>query len=121
MFFLHFSKCRWRRFARFAVIGLWLAQTPAQALTDRAHLEKWCTHGSSVAAGRCIGYLLAAEDALSTGSIEGVRACLPRDIGLTEQHSVVLDWLRAHPDARATTALGLVAQAFAASYPCPTP
>ena len=24
------------------------------ALTDRAHLEKWCTHGSSVAAGRCI-------------------------------------------------------------------
>lgn len=91
----------------------------AQALTDRADLEKWCGQGSAVAAGRCLGYLLAAEDALSSNSIDSVRACLPRSIGLAEQHRIVMAWLRAHPDAVATTAIGLVAQAYAASYPCP--
>lgn len=77
---------------------LWLPN--AQALTDRAHLEKWCNAGSVAAAGRCIGYLLAAEDVLSSDSIEGVRACLPRHIKLSEQH-------------------GLVARAYAQHYPCP--
>ncbi|MBI5108239.1 MAG: hypothetical protein HZA62_05785 [Rhodocyclales bacterium] len=48
--------------------------TTAHALTDREHLLTWCTQGSSVAAGRCIGYLLAAEDALSHDRIAGVRA-----------------------------------------------
>lgn len=115
------SACRRGGVAPVLVVVLLLAHAPARALTDRQHLEKWCTHGSSVAAGRCIGYLLAAEDALATGSVEGVRACLPRDIGLTEQHSVVLDWLRTHPEAQASTALGLVAQAYAASYPCRQP
>lgn len=94
------------------------AAPAAHALTDREHLEKWCTHGSSVAAGRCIGYLLAAEDALSTDSIEGVRACLPRSITLQEQHRIVTEWLQAHPDAAGNTALGLVARAYAQHYPC---
>lgn len=43
----------------------------AEALTVREHLVKWCTHDSTVAAGRCIGYLLAAEDALSGDRIGG--------------------------------------------------
>lgn len=94
------------------------AAPAAHALTDREHLEKWCTRGSSVAAGRCIGYLLAAEDALATDGIEGVRACLPRSITLQEQHRIVIEWLQAHPDAAATTALGLVARAYAEHYPC---
>lgn len=97
----------------------WLAASPsAQALTDRAHLEKWCTHDSSVAAGRCIGYLLAAEDALSADSIEGIKACLPEDITLGQQHRIVTAWLQAHPEAQAGTALGLVARAYAERYPC---
>lgn len=99
-------------------VALLSVSVPARALTDRADLSKWCTHGSTVAAGRCIGYLLAAEDALSHDSIEGVRACLPKDIGLQEQHRIVLEWLDAHPRATAATALGLVANAYAASYPC---
>lgn len=90
----------------------------AQALTDRADFEKWCTQGSPVAAGRCLGYLLAAEDALAGNSIDGVRACLPPDIGLAEQHRIVMDWLRAHPEAGARTAMGLVARAYAERYPC---
>lgn len=93
----------------------------AHALTDRDHLLKWCTHGSSVAAGRCIGYLLAAEDALAKDSIEGVRACLPQGIGLTEQHRIVLEWLNANPAVESVTALGLVARAYAANYPCGKP
>ena len=56
------------------LLAFFLATT-AHALTDREHLDKWCTQASSVAAGRCIGYLLAAEDALAHDSIEGVRAC----------------------------------------------
>ncbi|OHC65064.1 MAG: hypothetical protein A3H93_11290 [Rhodocyclales bacterium RIFCSPLOWO2_02_FULL_63_24] len=95
-----------------------LAAPAAQALTDREHLFKWCTRDSSVAAGRCIGYLLAAEDALAADSIEGVRACLPRDITLQQQHKIVVDWLTANPDATAGTALGLVARAYAQHYPC---
>lgn len=106
-------------FAVAAVVIAALALAPAAyALTDRAHLEKWCTHDSAVAAGRCIGYLLAAEDALSRDSVEGTRACLPREITLQDQHGLVLAWLKAHPDAQAATALGLVAQAYAGRYPC---
>ncbi len=91
----------------------------AQALTDRADFEKWCAQTSSVGAGRCLGYLLAAEDALAHNSIDNVRACLPRDIGLAEQHRIVMEWLRRNPEAVAPTAMGLVARAYAASYPCP--
>jgi hypothetical protein len=108
-----------------AVILLACALLPASpsalALTDRDHLLKWCSHESMVAAGRCIGYLLAAEDALARDSIEGVRACLPADIGLQSQHRLVLDWLKTHPEAEAATALGLVARAYAEHYPCPAP
>ncbi len=92
----------------------------AWALTDRADLLKWCTHASSVASARCFGYLLAAEDALSRDSVEGIRACLPLDIGLRTQHRLVLDWLGDHPDAEAASALGLVARAYAQYYPCPS-
>jgi hypothetical protein len=88
-------------------------------LTDRADFEKWCAQTSSVGAGRCLGYLLAAEDALAHNSIDNVRACLPRDIGLAEQHRIVMEWLRRNPEAVAPTAMGLVARAYAASYPCP--
>lgn len=91
----------------------------AHALTDRDHLEHWCVRGTSaVAAGRCFGYLLAAEDALATGSIEGIRACLPKTITLQEQHRIVSEWLQANPDVQAATALGLVARAYAQHYPC---
>ena len=92
--------------------------TSAHALTDREHLEKWCTHSSYVAAGRCHGYLLAAEDALANQSIEGIRACLPKSITLPEQHRIVTDWLKANPDTTSLTALGLVARAYASHYPC---
>lgn len=95
-----------------------LALGPAHALTDRAKLEKWCAQGSSVAAGRCLGYLLAAEDVLANDSIEGVRACLPANITLQEQSRIVSNWLRAHPQATAKTAIGLVAQAYATYHPC---
>lgn len=90
----------------------------AWALTDRSDLVKWCTHSSAVAAGRCIGYLLAAEDALSTAEVEGVRACVPRDATLQQLHQAVIEWLDAHPDAMGETALGLVARAYAGRFPC---
>lgn len=95
-----------------------LHASAARALTDHDHIEKWCTHTSAVAAGRCIGYLLAVEDVLARDSIEGVRACLPRGITLAEQHQIVLDWLKAHPQIEAGSAAGLVARAYAAKYPC---
>lgn len=104
--------------ARPIFLTLLLHATSAQALTDRQHLEKWCTHASSVASARCIGYLLAAEDALAHDSVEGVRACLPAGIGLSEQHKIVMDWLQTHEEVQAKTALGLVARAYAARYPC---
>lgn len=94
--------------------------SPAHALTTREKLEKWCTSstGSVAAAGRCLGYLLATEDALSQDSIEGVRACLPENITLQEQNRIVIEWLKANPNAEAKTAMGLVARAYAAHYPC---
>ena len=100
------------------VLSLAASGPTALALTVRADLEKWCTQATSVAAGRCIGYLLAAEDALAHDSIEGTRACLPPTITLQEQHRLVLSWLKSHPETPALTALGLVARAYAQNYPC---
>lgn len=99
-------------------LGTLLAAPAAQALTDGGDLLKWCSQSSSAASGRCLGYLLAAEDVLAADSIEGVRACLPRDIGLQQQHKVVVDWLLANPMATAATAMGLVARAYAQHFPC---
>ena len=90
----------------------------ALAMSDRDDIEKWCTHGSAVAAGRCFGYLLAVEDVLSRDGIEGVRACLPKEITLQEQHRIVVAWLRKNPGAIANSSAGLVARAYAASFPC---
>ena len=108
---------RWYALALFSSAMLNAAPAPAQ--TSRADFEKWCAQTSSVGAGRCLGYLLAAEDALYGNSIDNVRACLPADIGLAEQLRIVMEWLRANPDAAAPTAIGLVARAWAARYPCP--
>ena len=105
---------------KFRWLGLLLClpAVAAQALTSRADLEKWCSQSSVAAAGRCLGYLLAAEDALSQDSIEGVRACLPQEISLQEQHRIVMTWLQANPDTGSATAMGVVARAYAARYPC---
>ncbi|WP_207062845.1 Rap1a/Tai family immunity protein [Motiliproteus sp. SC1-56] len=97
---------------------LLLAPHPASALTERSDLEDWCRGGSAAAAGRCFGYLLAAEDALALGPVDGVQACLPADIGLGEQHRLVIQWLQATPPTRDQTALALVARAYASAYPC---
>lgn len=91
---------------------------PVSAITDREDVMKWCKGHSVVASGRCIGFMLAAEDALSLGPVEGVSACIPRDITLKEMYAAVLGWLPEHPEAQAKTGLGLVSQAFAARYPC---
>lgn len=98
----------------------WLTTGNSLALTEREDFEHWCRRETSAAgAGRCLGYLLAAEDVLSQDSIEGVRACMPRSITLNEMHALVLSWLQAHPEAQAGTAMGLIARALAARYPCP--
>ncbi len=95
-----------------------LYSSTVSAITDRADILKWCQGSSVVAAGRCIGFLLAAEDALSLGPVEGTRVCLPERIGLKELYAAILDWIPAHPEAKTKTGLGLVAQALAARYPC---
>ena len=100
-------------------VSLLVPGQAAFALTDRADLEKWCQRSSAAAVGRCYGYLRAAADVLASDSIDGVRACLPRDIELPEMHRLLRDWLSAHPAAMTTSAMGLVARALAARYPCP--
>jgi len=97
-----------------------LLVAPAHAQTSREKLEKWCMSptGSVASAGRCLGYLLAVEDALALGSIEGIDACLPENITLQEQSRIVIEWLKANPKAEARTAISLVARAYAEYYPC---
>jgi hypothetical protein len=102
------------------LIALVLVAAPAHALTSRAKLEKWCAEGSAAASGRCIGYLLAAEDMLASGGIDGIRACLPEGISLGEQIAIVTAWLQANPKAEAQSAIGLVARAYADRHPCKT-
>lgn len=101
------------------MLSLWLSAGNASAQTERADLERWCRIETSAAgAGRCLGYLLAARDVLARDSIEGVRACLPPTVKLQEQLDIVMRWLQANPDARAATAMGLIARALATDYPC---
>jgi hypothetical protein len=105
------------------LIGCLLLALPAfsfsaYAITDRSDVLKWCEGHSVAAAGRCIGFLLAAEDALSLGPVEGISACLPASVTLKEMYAAVLGWLPDHPEAQAKTGLGLVSQALSASYPC---
>ena len=95
--------------------------TAGAGQTERTEFETWCRQGSASASGACLAYLLAARDVLTQDSIEGVRACLPDAVKLGELQRIVLEWLAANPDARSASALGLVARAYAARFPCATP
>lgn len=99
--------------------SLFVPVKAALALTGRADLEKWCQRGSAAAVGRCYGYLRATADVLASDSIDGVRACLPRDTELPEMHRLLSEWLNTHPATMTTSAMGLVARALSERYPCP--
>lgn len=101
-----------------AVLALLLVAVGAQAETGRERLEKWCRGESSAGSGTCLGYLLAAEEALAGDSIEGLRACLPPDLTLKARLRILSDWLHEHPEHQTQSALGLVVRAYAARYPC---
>ncbi len=95
-----------------------LLPSPAQALTERGDVIKWCTGGSIAGSGRCAGFLLAVEDALAVGTVEGVRACIPRDVTIQALFRSMAGYFDAEPEAQAETGLGLVAQAYARTWPC---
>ena len=98
-----------------------LPMTTAAVQTERTEFETWCNQGSAAASGACLAYLLATRDVLVQDSIEGVRACLPDTVKLGELQRIVLEWLAANPDANSASALGLVARAYAARFPCSAP
>ena len=92
--------------------------TAGASPTERTEFETWCRQGTASASGACLAYLLAARDVLAQDSIEGVRACLPDEVKLAELQRIAQEWLVANPAARSASALGLVARAYAARFPC---
>ena len=66
----------------------------------------------------CLGYLTAILDVLSSGPVAGKRACIPASVDENQVVDIATGYIRSHPEIRHLTALAIVAQAFAASFPC---
>jgi hypothetical protein len=75
--------------------------------------EQW------LASGTCFGYVTAVMDALSSGNpLNGFKACVPVNADMNQVVDVVKNFIHDHPEKRHLVAVGLVAEAFAAAFPC---
>ena len=85
------------------------------------YLWQQCT-GDDIGQAYCLGYVVAIGDALSapgnTG-LDGWHACLKPKQTAGHLREVVIQFLRDHPDKRYYTAASLIAEAYAATFPCP--
>lgn len=62
-------------------------------------------------------YVFGVIDTLSVGR----EVCIPKDLSPATPLSVVLEFLRDHPETRDQGAAGLAAEALIAKFPCPKP
>lgn len=68
---------------------------------------------------RCTAYMLGIADAMVAGnSVNGYRACFPVGVTVGQIHDVVMENLESHPEERHFAAVGLVAAALQAAFPC---
>ena len=68
--------------------------------------------------GMCAGYIMGIADAMSSGSVNGFRACIPPGVILGQIQDGVVQYLYSNVQSRQRGAAGLVAEALNHSFPC---
>jgi hypothetical protein len=96
-------------------------QAWAQSDTSRSYMTGTdlfdrCSNPEDVG---CQGYVLAIADALTSGAVNGDRACIPLQVTPREAVDVVRTYLTDAPEDRHYIAAGVVARALSKAWPCP--
>jgi hypothetical protein len=83
-----------------------------------------CAGGPSTGDGLCLGYILGVVDAMQAAQasggtlVFGWQTCPPFDVKAERLQTAVIHFLDDHPEARASSASGLVAKALSDTFPC---
>jgi hypothetical protein len=99
---------------------LTVGATAQSSLIDGNSLFRSCQENDSRAHwGACLGYVRGITDILLAGhQMNGVTACVPRDVETGQVTDVVKQFLARHPDQRHLPAEGLVGAALQEAFPC---
>jgi hypothetical protein len=68
--------------------------------------------------GICLGYVLAIDDVMNNGSVDGKEACTPAAVLNVQMQFVTRKYFADHPELLDRTALELVAAALAEAFRC---
>jgi hypothetical protein len=83
-----------------------------------------CAGGTSTGDGLCLGYILGVADAMQAAQasggtlVFGWQTCPPFDVEAERLQAAVIHFVDDHPEARASSASGLVAKALSDAFPC---
>ena len=70
----------------------------------------------------CMEYVAGVSDAIQAYEAAGIHTvCLVNQITKGQEHDVVLNWLKAHPQNRHLQAANLVYAALSEAFPCAKP
>ena len=94
--------------------------TAQGSLIDGDSLLRSCQEDDSLAHwGACLGYVRGVTDILLSGvQMNGVTACVPRNVETGQVTDVVKQFLASHPGQRHLPAEGLVGAALQEAFPC---
>ena len=107
------------------VLALLLITPPALADYHRArNFARFCFIGDDPATRNfCLGYIVGVAQVLNNvtkygGTLYGLRACLPPDLGQGQAVRAVREHLNGHPELDDATPDRLIAEALAAAFTC---
>ncbi len=110
------------RFVKLAVAGVVLVAghgaNESRGLITGNQLLSFCT---PVDTPTCVGYIAGVADGLMLGKDYGQwKGCLPADSTAQQLEDVTVKFLVEHPAGRHLLASGIVAEALARAFPCPS-
>jgi hypothetical protein len=99
-------------------VFLLFGQPVAAASKTANDLLDQCQISSNLAIIACHIYVHAVQDVLATNPVKGYRVCIPPNLDIDQSVSLIVDWLKQHPEESQQPASDAVAHALWSSYHC---
>jgi hypothetical protein len=116
----------------FGTLAIAIAPHTASA-ADGMEFQRWCSDNDRGFDGLCMGYMLAAMDAMSAngysedmmalyigaeGDFITARSCTSENVTNGQLFAVAKNYVNAHPEEWHMNAMGIIARAWAEAFPC---
>jgi hypothetical protein len=67
----------------------------------------------------CLGYVTGVLDAVTTGNLNGHRACVPPNVNMSQIVDIIKNAIQGQPARRHLVGINLAAEALETAFPCP--